>query len=96
MKLLNFKIIKLTICLILGIVIGQYLNCEIRYIIIALAIVLLTFTFIFTYCYLKNIRSLWFGYFAFISMIAVGVLLIKIQDERLQTRAGTLGIDSES
>jgi len=82
MKLFNFIIIRLTICLIVGILIGHFipfsLNASI-YISCALTIILVIVFFVF-----KNNtqKSVWFGIIGFITMISIGALNTKLHNDR--------------
>ncbi len=82
LKLLNFTIIKLTLCLIIGIIIGYLTNFSLN------TILYTTFAFIgiLSVCFLiaKNqfIKTIWFGVSAFILMILIGILTTVFHDQK--------------
>ncbi|KAB1068948.1 ComEC family competence protein [Tamlana haliotis] len=83
MKLLNFTIIKLTVCLILGILVGYYAQPTPLFIIgvtgATLALVLIGLFLA------KNQfrKTIWFGLSAFIAMTTIGVLSVQLHDQKL-------------
>ncbi|WP_100614195.1 ComEC/Rec2 family competence protein [Confluentibacter citreus] len=82
MKLLNFAIIKLTICLIIGILVGYFFEWPLiwtSYIIIGLLIFLFLSFIISKKQFLKTI---WFGLLAFLTMIFIGILTINVHNEK--------------
>ncbi len=82
MRLLNFTIIKLSICLILGIIIGYVFNFPLNTSIllsVSLLIALLVFYFIAKKQFLQ---SIWFGAFAFLVMISVGILTTSFHNQK--------------
>ncbi|WP_067150117.1 ComEC/Rec2 family competence protein [Pseudotamlana agarivorans] len=82
MKLLNFTIIKLLICLVTGILIGYYFDIKFLYLIIISTVVFIgTFT---TYYRAKRqfIKTIWFGVFSFLSMINIGILTTHFHEEK--------------
>ncbi|MGJ8548711.1 ComEC/Rec2 family competence protein [Winogradskyella wichelsiae] len=85
MKLLNFTIIKLTICLISGILLAHYLKPNFH-IIWCLSIVLAAFIGIYTYIIKTKIScSPIFGALVYLCMIGIGIIAYSFQDERLQS-----------
>ncbi|WP_104735530.1 ComEC/Rec2 family competence protein [Hanstruepera ponticola] len=82
MKLLDFPIVKLVLCLVIGIIIGQYITVSV---IIALCIScsLLFITFII---YLTSKRrftkNIWFGLFAILTTLSIGILVLTLHNER--------------
>ncbi|OYX27574.1 MAG: competence protein [Flavobacteriales bacterium 32-35-8] len=82
MKLFNFAIIKLTLCLISGILIGYFfewpLTCTL-YIISGL-IIFLSISFIIAKK--QFLKTIWFGLFAFLTMIFIGILAVNVHDEK--------------
>jgi len=84
MKLLNFTIIKLTLCLILGIVIAHYFKIEfytVLYSTIGLALCVGVYWLVLKS---KISRTSYFGLLVYICMIGVGATAYNIQDETLQ------------
>ncbi|WNH11278.1 ComEC/Rec2 family competence protein [Thalassobellus suaedae] len=82
MKLLNFTIIKLTFCLIIGILIGYLYNLTLN------TILYTTFTFLgilfIVFSIAKNqfIKTIWFGVLAFILMIFIGILTTHFHNQK--------------
>ena len=74
MRLLNFTIIKLTICLILGIIIGYSSNIPLSITIALTSILILALLVFYLMARKQFIKSIWFGVLAFLVMISVGVL----------------------
>ncbi|GGI56690.1 ComEC/Rec2 family competence protein [Winogradskyella haliclonae] len=81
MKLLNFAVIKLTICLICGIIIGFYFSIPIKTILISLSLFTLSLIVSYFYCETYKKSSLLFTGFAFAVFILVGILSTSIYDE---------------
>jgi len=95
MKLLNFTLIKLTICLVLGILLGDYfLKSEKN----LLATVLLGLG-LFAVCYLisvnKLIQKVYFGIVTYGVTIAIGMLLITFHTHKNQSKHYTKLLDVE-
>lgn len=84
MKLLNFTIIKLTICLVIGIVCAHYVHIEFLSILYA-TIGLVLFLGIY-WIFLRNKidRSVVFGLLTYLCMIGIGMISYSIQNEKLQ------------
>lgn len=86
MKLLNFKIIKLTACLILGLLIAHYFKLNFS-IAIYLSLGLMAILFIY---YLglkqKTNRSTYFAMLAYCCMVSLGINAYDIKDEKLQAK----------
>ncbi|WP_299101916.1 ComEC/Rec2 family competence protein [uncultured Winogradskyella sp.] len=84
MKLLNFTFIKLTFCLVLGIILAHYLKPSFNatlYITISLIILV---GFYWYKLKSKINRSPLFGCLAFLSMIGVGMISYQLQDDTLR------------
>ncbi|MDD7886553.1 ComEC/Rec2 family competence protein [Flavivirga sp. 57AJ16] len=82
MPLLNFTIIKLTICFIVGIVIGYLFNIPLYislYLTAFLFVALLVFYFI---AKKQFIKTNWFGLSSFLMMICIGILTINLHNEK--------------
>lgn len=82
MRLLNFTIIKLTFCLVIGILIGYLVSIPLitsTYLSVALILFLLV-----TYIIAKKqfLKTLWFGIMAFLSMISIGILITNLHNEK--------------
>ena len=80
MKLLNFNIIKLSVCLIIGILIGYFYNTPTISLLYILGVLLLLFTI--SYFVAKNqfIKTIWFGMIGYTIMICIGILNVSIHD----------------
>lgn len=82
MQLLKFNIIKLTICLILGITIGYFNNISITISLLTTAVLL----FISLVFYLKArkqfLKTAWFGFFVFLATISIGVLTTNLHNHK--------------
>ncbi|GAA3619869.1 ComEC/Rec2 family competence protein [Flavivirga jejuensis] len=82
MQLLNFTIIKLTVCLIVGIVINYIFRIPLHislYITTSFFVILLLFYFI---AKKQFISTSWFGAFSFLVMISIGVLTANLNNEK--------------
>ncbi|ARV10157.1 competence protein [Winogradskyella sp. PC-19] len=84
MKLLNFNIIKLTIYLTLGVLIGFYFNIQPRIILFLYSILFVGFCISF-FISKRNKLTLVFGSFVFLTFVSIGVFATKIHDETLQS-----------
>ncbi|WP_346883057.1 ComEC/Rec2 family competence protein [uncultured Algibacter sp.] len=82
MSLLNFTILKLTLFLIAGIVIGHLINIPLQIILFVNGISLI----LLFYCYWRArntfIKTMWFGNFAFTTMICIGVLTTTLHNQK--------------
>ena len=95
MRLLNFTIIKLTICLILGISIGYVANIPLGISILStLLLVLVLFVFYFI-ARTQFIKSIWFGILAFLTMVSVGVLTTNFHNQKHHSSHYSKVISSE-
>lgn len=95
MKLLNFAIIILATCLIIGIIIGYYVPVDFTIslsLVIGLIILLTTVYFI-----VKNQlrKTNWFGFVAVITTIAIGVLVVNIHNQTLFKNHYTNSVEIE-
>ncbi|MDO5970815.1 ComEC/Rec2 family competence protein [Flavivirga aquimarina] len=82
MQLLNFTIIKLTVCLIIGIVAGHLFSVPLNislYVTAPLFVILLLFYFIAKKQFTK---TCWFGVFSFFVMICIGILTVNLHNEK--------------
>ncbi|MDN3666051.1 ComEC/Rec2 family competence protein [Algibacter miyuki] len=82
MKLLNFTIIKLTICLITGILIGWFFTTPLNISLWLTGTSLLSLFITYSVARKQFISTVWFGLIAFISMISVGILTTNIHNEK--------------
>lgn len=81
MKLLNFTIIKLTLCLIAGIILSNFLEVLTTVIIYSCLtlLVLLLISLLISRNQLQ--KTMWFGLIAYIIMISIGVLNVNLHDQ---------------
>ncbi|RLD29620.1 MAG: ComEC family competence protein [Bacteroidetes bacterium] len=81
MKLLNFTIIKLTFCLVLGIIIGYNFNIELH-LSFLISVTLLTILGLGILLSKKNYKKhIWIGLIIFTSTISIGVLTVNINNQ---------------
>ncbi|WP_452221765.1 ComEC/Rec2 family competence protein [Lacinutrix salivirga] len=82
MKALNFTVIKLTLCLIIGILIAFY--CSISWTIsLILVVALFSFLLLFFFIAKKQFhKTIWFGLVAYLTMIMVGVLCVNFHNQK--------------
>ncbi|MFD2726931.1 ComEC/Rec2 family competence protein [Hyunsoonleella rubra] len=81
MKLLSFTIIKLTICLVVGILIGYFLGIEL-YLSIGIVSVFLALLLVLYFIAKKRFtKTIWFGLATYLSMISIGILTVNLHDE---------------
>jgi competence protein ComEC len=82
MKLLNFAIIKLTICLITGILIGYFFEWPLLWAFYITATLLLFLFLSLIIAKKQFLKTMWFGLFAFTTMIFIGILTINVHDHK--------------
>jgi len=82
MKLLNFTIIKLTICLIIGIVLGYFTNIPLSISVIGAFVILMSLLILIVRNKKRFSQNIWFGAFAFIAMVIVGVLTVNLHNQK--------------
>ena len=85
MKLLNFTIIKLTLCLVIGIIIGFSFTFSLIEITTALCVTIIGLSTSYYYLKSRYKDSSVFGCFAFAAVLCIGVLSTIITDETLQS-----------
>ncbi|AUC82439.1 ComEC/Rec2 family competence protein [Lacinutrix sp. Bg11-31] len=93
MKLLNFTIIKLTACLVLGILIAFFIAIPLPTILYATAFLLSLLTLLYFISKNKRTKTIWFGVASFLTMVCIGVLVTNFHDEKLDKKNYT-NIDS--
>lgn len=81
MKLLNFLIIKLTLCLIIGIAVGYNFNQSSSFLFKSFAVVLFLFCFQFFNTLKKPIQNILFGLLTYTCFILLGCITIHIHTE---------------
>lgn len=81
MKLLNFTIIKLTFCLIIGIIIGFNFNIKLHFSFL-ISIILLTSLGLGIFLSKKNYKKyFWIGLLVFTTTMSIGVLTLNINNQ---------------
>ena len=80
MKTLNFVVIKLTLCLVSGILLEHFLKFTLNWILISTAILLLNVTICFVNKKTFN-KSIWFGILTYLLMINLGMLTHAFHNE---------------
>jgi competence protein ComEC len=82
MKLLNFTVIKLTICLVIGILIGYFFEWAITWSTTIAVLLLLCLFIAYSIAKKQFTKTIWFGLLAFTSMIFIGILTVHVHNER--------------
>ncbi|WP_298499508.1 ComEC/Rec2 family competence protein [uncultured Algibacter sp.] len=82
MRLLNFTIVKLTLCLVIGIIIGYLTHISITTSILSTTILLLTLLVMYLIAKKQFTKSIWFGLIAYLAMISVGILTTNIHNQK--------------
>ena len=82
MKLLNFTIIKLTICVIIGILIGHYFNIHLDFLLVLSSILIVNLFLIKLFGKRKFHQTVWFGLLSFITTIIIGILAVTTHNQR--------------
>lgn len=82
MKIFNFTIIKLTICLVLGILIGYFIPIPLKGSLYFSALLLLLLATAYLVSRKQFLKTIWFGLLAFLAMISIGILTININNPR--------------
>ncbi|MUU78841.1 DUF4131 domain-containing protein [Winogradskyella sp. HL2-2] len=81
MKLLNFTFIKLTLCLVIGIILAHYLKLNF-YVVLYSTVLLVIGIGVYWFLLKSKInRSPLFGTMTFTSMIGIGIIAYQLQDE---------------
>ena len=82
MRLLNFTIIKLTSCLVIGIIFGYFLNMSLNFSFAATGVSLVLLFTSYLIAKKQFIKTIWFGVFSFITMILVGILVSNLHNDK--------------
>lgn len=82
MKLLNFTIIKLTICLILGVIIGYFYHVSLECNAYLLGFLLIVLTASYLIARHQFIKTIWFGIITFLTLVSAGVLTVNIHNQK--------------
>ena len=80
MKLLNFNIIKLTIYLIIGIIIGYYIELSLRISLIGFSVIIILFGAIYFIAKRDKFKLL-FSFLALLIFISFGILRVQLYDD---------------
>lgn len=81
MKALNFIIIKLAICLALGILLSHSLSIDLRYIVYAVVLTFIGLIITFTIAKRQFKKTIWFGLFVYVFTIGLGGLTYSLHDQ---------------
>lgn len=84
MKLLNFIVIKLTICLAIGIALGRYLNIDFEASLLIILALLITIGLYWFLLRRKVSQQPFFGLLVYVSMICIGINTYQIKNEKLR------------
>lgn len=81
MKLLNFTIIKLTFCLIIGIIISSFFFIPTPFILLCSSglMVLLLISLLISRNQFQ--KTVWFGLLSYFTMISIGILVVNLHDQ---------------
>ena len=82
MKLLNFTILKLTVCLSLGIVIGHFFKIPLKYSIGLAFFLFSVLTIIFFVSRNQFKKTIWFGCIALLTTICLGILVYNLHNQQ--------------
>ncbi|WP_396601935.1 ComEC/Rec2 family competence protein [Algibacter sp. R77976] len=96
MRLLNFTIIKLSICLILGIIIGYFANISVNTSTLSTLSLLLILFVVYLIARKAFIKSIWFGLIAFLVMISIGILSTSFHNQKNFSNHYTKSISTEN
>lgn len=95
MRLLNFTIVKLTACLVIGIVIGYFFNMPLHLSLVLTSISLVFLLVLYLIAKKQFIKTVWFGVFSFITMILVGILVTNFHNEKNHSKHYTQLLSKE-
>lgn len=93
MKLLNFALIKITICLIVGIVFAHYLDIPVTYTLPATLIFTLGLSVLLIIERARLVKSYAFGILTFLTFIGMGILTYQLHDQKEFSQHYTQHID---
>ena len=82
MRLLNFNIIKLTLCLIVGVVVGHFIDISLNTALYLSLLLLALFTISFIISKKEFQKTIWFGIIGFASMISIGILTTNYHNQK--------------
>lgn len=84
MKLLNFSVIKLSICLIIGILIASFIDISLAFTIYITACCIALLILVYFISKQKERKTIWFGVVSFITMVCIGILTTNLHNEKQQ------------
>lgn len=82
MKLLNFTILKLTLCLIIGIIFGYFIKIPLLLSLIITSCFLLLCSIFYLIQKQQFKQYIWFGILAYLCMIGIGVLTVNLHNQK--------------
>jgi competence protein ComEC len=93
MKLLNFALIKITLCLIAGIVFAYYFELQIKVTLVAVSILLIGLSGFLIFEKGRWVKSNGFGILALFTFFVIGTLTHQLHDQKLFKTHYTQHID---
>ncbi|MEP5339964.1 MAG: ComEC/Rec2 family competence protein [Algibacter sp.] len=82
MRLINFTIIKLSLFLIIGIIIGYLFTISISLSLQISGLLLLLLCIVFIKAKKQFIKNIWFGLLSFLLMISIGLLTVNLHNQK--------------
>ena len=82
MKLLNFALIKLTLCLILGIIFAHYFDIPITYLLPTILVFILGLAILLIIEKGRLVKSSGFGVLTFLTFVGLGILTYQLHDQK--------------
>jgi competence protein ComEC len=82
MRLLNFAIIKLTFCLVTGIIIGYFFNVALKLNLMLTGVLFALLLLSYFIAKKQFIKTIWFGLCTYLLMISVGILITNFHNEK--------------
>jgi len=96
MRLLNFTIIKLTVCLIIGIIIGYVANIPLGISMLSAVLLIIVLCIFYAIARSAFIKTIWFGILAFFTVISVGILTTNFHNQKNHSSHYSKVIQAES
>jgi len=81
-KLLDFVILKLTICLIAGILLSNYFLISLFYSSIITICLFISLTVVYFISKPLHFKNIWFGIIAYITMVSIGILVVNVHNHK--------------
>jgi len=82
MKLLNFTIIKLTLCLIIGILLAEYIGIPLNVSLYLALALWVGVAVLFILVRQQTQKHIWFGLLTYLSAISIGILVYNLHDQQ--------------